>query len=293
MALGLILRGIGGFYYVMPDDGGNVVECRARGRFRSEGRVPMVGDRVEFETQREGYAALTNILPRRNALIRPPVANIDRLFIVLSASAPQPDWLLADRLIVQAKLLDVEPIIVLNKCDTADETILSSFYADYAQHFLTVIVSAHTGFGLDKLRSMLVNKVCCLAGQSAVGKSSLINALIPELALEIGGLAKKTDRGRHTTRRAELWPAFGGAILDTPGFSLFETDCPEQDVLDKCYPEFLDLPAQCRFSGCMHISEPNCAVKEMIQSGGMSAARYERYQLLAKEFETRRKHRYD
>lgn len=293
MAKGLILRGIGGFYYVLPQDGGEIIECRARGRFRSEGLTPMVGDRVEFEQQREGYAALTQILPRKNSLIRPPVANIDRLFIVLAAAAPRPDWLLADRLIVQAKLLDIEPVLVLNKCDKADAAVLHAFDSDYGTHFLSVKVSAHTGEGLDTLHALLREKVCCLAGQSAVGKSSLINALMPELQLETGGLAKKTDRGRHTTRRAELWPAFGGAILDTPGFSLFETDCIEQDALDRCYPEFGELPMQCRFAGCKHISEPDCAVKEMIKNGGMSAARYERYQLLSKEYETRRKHRYD
>jgi len=293
MAYGLILRGIGGFYYVLPDDSYEIIECRARGRFRSEGLTPMVGDRVAYELQKEGYAALTQILPRKNCLVRPPVANIDRLFIVLAAAAPKPDWLLADRLIVQAKLLQVEPILVLNKCDSADTDVLAAFDEDYSKHFHAVKVSAHTGEGLTELHQLLNGKVCCLAGQSAVGKSSLINALMPELQLETGGLAKKTDRGRHTTRRAELWPAFGGAILDTPGFSLFEPDCPEQDALDQCYPEFSDLPTLCRFSGCRHISEPDCAVKEMIREGGMSAARYERYITLAKEFETRRKHRYD
>lgn len=293
MAFGLILRGIGGFYYVLSDDGGQIVECRARGRFRSEGLTPMVGDRVEYELQREGYAAITKIHPRKNSLIRPPVANIDRLFIVLAAAAPHPDWLLADRLIVQAKLLHVEPILVLNKCDNADEAVLTAFTEDYGTHFPSVKVSARTGEGLAEMQRLLEGKICCLAGQSAVGKSSLINALMPELQLETGGLAKKTDRGRHTTRRAELWPAFGGAILDTPGFSLFETDCLEQNELDQCYPEFSDLPMLCRFSGCKHISEPDCAVKEMVQSGGMSAARYERYITLAKEYEMRRKHRYD
>jgi len=293
MGNGIILRGIGGFYYVLPQDHSDIVECRARGRFRSEGLTPMVGDRVEYEPQREGYAAITSILPRKNALIRPPVANIDRLLIVLAAAAPHPDWMLADRLIIQAKLLHIEPVLILNKCDAADDHVLQVFEEDYGKHFLSLKVSAHSGYGIDELRSILHNKVCCFAGQSAVGKSSLINALIPDLQLETGGLAKKTDRGRHTTRRAELWPAFDGAILDTPGFSLFETDCIEQEDLDRCYPEFSDLPSQCRFSGCRHISEPDCAVKAMVLEGGMSAARYERYQVLAKEFETRRKHRYD
>ena len=293
MQQGRILKGIGGFYYVLPEDSSETVECKARGRFRMDGLTPMVGDRVLFETQREGHARIAELLPRKNALMRPPVANIDQLLIVLYASVPAPDWLLADKLIVQAKLLSIEPVLVLNKCDESGTAVLSAFERDYAAHFRCLRVSARRGDGLLALTDLLRGRVSCFAGQSAVGKSSLINAICPELSLETGGLSKKTARGRHTTRHAELWPAFGGAILDTPGFSLFEPDFLEQDALDRCYPEFMDLPAQCRFFGCMHISEPDCAVKERIAAGGMSPARYERYTLLAREFETRRKHRYD
>ena len=267
--------------------------CKARGRFRAEGLTPMVGDRVRFAPQRDGHALITEILPRKNALVRPPVSNIDQLLIVLSASAPAPDFLLADKLIVEATLLSIAPILILNKCDSADAHVVEIFERDYAAHFPTLRVSALTKEGLDRFFNILQGKISCFAGQSAVGKSSLINALVPELSLATGGLSQKTARGRHTTRHAELWPMFHGAIMDTPGFSLYEPETLEQEALDQCYPEFTGAVGHCRFPGCMHISEPDCAIKQMIASGGMSPGRYERYKLLAKEFETRRKHRYD
>lgn len=291
MEQGRIIKGIGGFYYVQGADG-TVTECRARGRFRHDGKPPLVGDRVTILPQREGYALVDKILPRRNELVRPQAANIDRLIIVLSASAPQPDWLLVDKLLIQAKLSDIAPLLLLNKCDCADVDIQAAFLADYAA-FETLCVSAKTGEGLPRLRELLSDGVSCFAGQSAVGKSSLLNALIPGLALETGGLSRKTDRGRHTTRHAELLPFGAGALLDTPGFSLYAPEEMEQDALDACYPEFGSLPGQCRFAACMHVSEPDCAVKKMVGSGGMSRARYERYVQLAREFEQRRKHRYD
>ena len=293
MANGRILRGIGGFYYILPEHGQDVVECKARGKLRSEKMTPMVGDLVTYEPQENGQAALESILPRKNLLIRPPVSNIDQLLIVLSASVPEPDWLLADKLIIQAKMAGIAPFMVLNKCDEQKADIVSSFLADYGQHFPCLCVSAETGENIDVLKDILKGRVSCFSGQSAVGKSSLINAILPGLELETGSLSKKTDRGKHTTRRAELWPAFGGAVLDTPGFSLFDPELIEQENLDRCYPEFGKLPSECQFAGCMHISEPGCAVKNMVKSGGMTASRYDRYRLLAKEFETRRKHRYD
>ena len=293
MSTGRIIKGIGGFYYVLPDAGGEPVSCKARGHFRIQGLTPTVGDLVTYSMQQDGTASIETISPRKNILVRPAVSNIDLLLIVLSASVPEPSWILADRLIIQAKMLGVEPVLVLNKCDAPDPEILRQFDADYSGHFRTLRTSAKNGDGLDELKSVLQDRISCFAGQSAVGKSSLLNALIPGLDLETGSLSAKTDRGKHTTRRAELWPAFGGAILDTPGFSLFESAGMEQADLNRCYPEFSDLPGKCRFQGCMHLTEPDCAVKEMVARGGMSRKRYERYGILAKEFEEGRKHRYD
>ena len=292
MSTGRIIRGIGGFYYVLPDSGGPEVECKARGHFRKSGISPVVGDLVVYTDQKEGHSVIEEILPRKNLLIRPAVANIDQLLIVISASAPAPDWLLVDKLIIQAVPAGIKPVLILNKSDTADEEIIRNFDQDYVPWFQTAVVSAKTGSGREQLADILKDQISCFAGQSAVGKSSLINLLLPELALETGDLARKTDRGRHTTRRAELWPAFGGAVLDTPGFSLYETDLLDQSDLNRCYPEFGNTPEKCRFPSCMHITEPGCAVKELVASGKISRGRYERYAILAKEYETRRKHIY-
>lgn len=287
---GLLLKGIGSFYEVLTESG-ETVTSKARGVFRKEGVVPTVGDRVLIERKEQGYAQLTEIRPRKNLLIRPPVANVDQLLIVLSASVPEPDWLLLDRMIISAKRKGIEAVPILNKMDTADEGIINRFRTEY-HAFPTLFVSAETCEGLDKLRMQMRGKVSCFAGQSAVGKSSILNALIPGLHLETGVLSKKTDRGRHTTRHAELWPYENGAVLDTPGFSMFETECLEQEELDACYPEFLHA-FPCRFPGCMHISEPDCGVKALLSSGELTPERYERYREIALEYQMRRKHRYD
>ena len=288
---GRIIKGIGGFYDVLLS-GGETVTCKARGRFRNEGLTPMVGDLVEISLHETGFAAMDDILPRKNALLRPPVANIDLLVIVLAASIPKPDFLLVDKLLIQAYTLRIEPLLVLNKMDSAKAEITEEFLRDYAA-FRTLLVSSATCEGIDALKEALTNRVSCFAGQSAVGKSSLLNALFPELSLETGELAKKTDRGKHTTRQAELWPYLGGAVLDTPGFSLFEMSALEQDTLNASYPEFADVSADCRFAGCRHNAEPDCAVKALLNCGKLSQARYTRYLEIQTEIDDKRKHRYD
>ncbi len=287
---GLLIKGVGSFYEVLTESG-RLATCKARGSFRREGMVPTVGDRVVIDIKEQGYAQLDEILPRKNLLVRPPVANVDQLLIIISASVPEPDWLLLDRLIIAAKRIGIEPVPVLNKIDTSNDEIQKVFTEDY-HAFRILTVSAKTGEGLAGLKQCLSGKITCFAGQSAVGKSSLLNALIPELHLETGELSRKTERGRHTTRHAELWPFENGMVLDTPGFSMFETDCLEQDALNACYPEFQNA-GPCRFPGCMHITEPDCGVKLLLETGGMTKARYERYCQIALEYKTRRKHRYD
>ena len=286
---GSIIKGVGGFYYVSTDQG--LFTCKAKGAFRREGIVPVVGDRVRITVHTSGYAQIDEIFPRRNMLVRPAVANIDRLLIVLSAHLPEPDWLLADKLIVQATLNRIEPVMVLNKADEADPAIREAFERDY-RLFPRIVVSALSGEGLSALENAISGKVCCFAGQSAVGKSSLMNALLPDLDLPVGELTRKTDRGKHTTRHAQLWPCFGGALLDTPGFSLYEPESFVEKLLQDCYPEFVQADP-CRFPGCMHISEPGCGVKKLIQDGRLSTTRYERYVEIAKDFTFRRKHQYD
>ena len=288
---GRIIKGIGGFYDVLLENS-DTIRCKARGRFRNEGLTPMVGDLVEISIPETGFAAMDDILPRTNALLRPPVSNIDLLVIVLSASVPKPDFLLADKLLIQAHTLKIEPLLVLNKLDSAKPEIKEEFLGDYSA-FRILLVSSQTGENIDTLKRALTNRVSCFAGQSAVGKSSLLNALFPQLSLETGELAKRTDRGKHTTRQAELWPFLGGAVLDTPGFSLFEMSELSQDELNTCYPEFDGVYTDCRFSGCRHNAEPDCAVKALLETGILSRGRYTRYLEIQKEIEEKRKHKYD
>ncbi len=288
---GRIFKGIGGFYYVLLDSG-ETVTCKARGKFRSRKIVPTVGDLVEISTPQSGYASVAEILPRKNLLARPSVANIDQLIIVVSACVPKPDWMLVDKLLLQTHTFGVEPLLLLNKIDIGDDSIISAFQSDYAS-FRTLMTSTKTGEGLAGLKNELSGRISCFAGQSAVGKSSLLNALFPQLSLETGGLAKKTDRGRHTTRRAELWPLLGGAVLDTPGFSLLDLKEYTQETLNQCWPEFGSAYDRCRFAGCRHLSEPGCAVKALLDSGELTRSRYERYSEICLENEQRRKHRYD
>ena len=216
---------------------------------------------------------------------------MDRLFIVLSAGVPAPDFLLCDKLLVEAGLAGIEPILLLNKMDAPKGEACKEFMRDY-EAFQHLCISAETGQGMEDIKALISEHICCFAGQSAVGKSSIINALLPQLALPTGDLARKTERGRHTTRHAQLYPCFGGALLDTPGFSLFEPESYDTDALNACYPEFAQA-APCRFPGCMHIAEPDCGVKALLARGTLSRERYVRYVQIAQDFLYRRKHRYD
>lgn len=288
---GRIIKGVAGFYDVMTDQG--VIVCKARGRFRQECIKPMIGDLVEIAVQADGSAAIEQIAPRRNMLVRPSVANIDQLVIVVAASRPKPDWLLVDKLLLECAVLEIRPLLALSKLDERMDDIVEQFQADYARAFPTLCLSCVTGEGLDALKDALANRVSCFAGQSAAGKSSLLNALIPALSLETGELSRKTERGKHTTRHAALWPFMGGAVLDTPGFSLLELALLEQAQLDAAYPELGDAPTRCRFANCSHISEPDCAVKPLIGENRLSSGRYERYKEIYREIELRSKTRYD
>ncbi len=290
---GLILKGIGSFYTVL-DGAGREHVCRARGRFRKESLTPVPGDRVAFLHTAGEDGRITEILPRKNLLTRPAVANVDKLMIVMAASAPKPDFLLTDRLLLQCGQAGIAPVLIINKCDEREQALLDSIFSQYAGMGCAIhAVSAQTGEGIAALRSEIEGCVCCFAGQSAVGKSSLLNALLPGLSLPVGGLSKKTERGKHTTRHAELWHAHGGALVDTPGFSLLETDAIEPESLAALYPEMKEKAKECRFAQCLHVSEPGCAVKPLLQTGALAGGRYERYLVILEELKEKRKHRYD
>ncbi|MEG1548600.1 MAG: ribosome small subunit-dependent GTPase A [Clostridia bacterium] len=289
---GLILKGIGSFYTLLGKDGAQWV-CKACGRFRKDGVVPMPGDTAKFDVDGDGKGYITDILQRKNSLVRPMVANVDKLLIVFSASAPEPDFILIDKLLLQCELLNVIPLLIQNKQDELAMDAKDEMEQYQRAGYICIHASAATHQGIDELKMHIAGNVCCFAGQSAVGKSSLLNAMLPELGLPVGGLSKKTEHGKHTTRHAELWPAYGGWVLDTPGFSLLDMTELQPHELSASYPEMRELRCACRFPECMHISEPDCAVKLALQNGEISQDRYDRYLLLVNELKEMRKHKYD
>ena len=286
------MRGIGSFYTVLCDEDGREYTLRAQKKLRHQKLTPMVGDRVRFTPgQGEEDGWLEEILPRRSMLVRPSVANVDMLMLVV-ASVPAPDLLLCDKLILRATQGSMTPAICVNKIDLGDG-LAQQIEAEYAGTQLRVFsVSAHTGEGVGALREAMRGRVTCLAGQSAVGKSSLLNALFG-LSLETGGLSRKTERGRHTTRRAEMMALDGMFVLDTPGFSLLELeDAIEPEAFAQLYPEYNALAGACRFQPCLHDREPGCAVHAAVDRGELSAARWARYRELLGEVREKWKGRY-
>ncbi len=291
---GTIIKGIGGFYYVR-DDEGNMIECKAKGSFRNDNTVPLPGDHVRCGISESAGGLIEEIFERRNELIRPRVANIDQAAIVVSVHKPKADLLLCDKLIVQSKQAGIFPLLVFNKCDAADEDAVQSLKGEYSNVCPYICVSAATGDGLDGLKKHLQGKTTCLAGQSAVGKSSILNALFPELSLETGSLSKKTDRGRHTTRHTELlvMADISGMVVDTPGFSFLENTNVIPEQLSHYYDDMRPFFEGCRFSSCLHDKEPQCGVKDALAEGGISEGRYQRYLTILKELQEKRLREYD
>ena len=289
---GSILRGIGSFYTVLCEADGQEYTLRAQKKLRHQRLTPMVGDRVRFtpgEGEEDGW--LEEILPRKSMLVRPSVANVDMLMLVM-ASVPAPDLMLCDKLILRANAGNMTPAICVNKIDLGEE-LAQKIREEYAGTQLRVFaVSAQSGEGVEQLREAMRGRVTCLAGQSAVGKSSLLNRLFG-LELETGGLSRKTERGRHTTRRSEMMALDGMFVLDTPGFSLLELEENiEPEAFAQMYPEYNALAGGCRFQPCMHDREPGCAVHAAIDRGELSAARWNRYRELLGEVKEKWKGRY-
>lgn len=270
---GTIYKGIGGFYYVMTEELGSV-ECKARGRFRRERIIPMIGDEVGIEVK-NGRGSINEIYPRRSKLIRPAVANIDMIVVVAAAKSPDPSTSVIDKMLVNAEINGIEPIVCINKIDLADCSDLMELYKNAG--YKTLAVSAENGTGIEELYSLIRGRTAAFAGVSGVGKSSLLT-LITGQGLETGLVSDKISRGRHTTRHVELFKIRGGGyVLDTPGFSSIEPEDVTCEELAQCFPEMRELEGQCRFRGCAHIGEPDCAVKEKVESGEIAASRYESY----------------
>ena len=292
MPQGVIVKGVGGLYYAR-DPQGEVHVLRAKGKFRKQRVTPMVGDRVHFipGTGAE-HGWVEEILPRESELIRPPVANIRHIVLVL-APQPAPDFLLIDTLIVMAVKQGIQPALVVNKCDL-DPGLYEQVRRDYAGLGAPILqTSAQTGEGIEALQELIRGGICCLAGQSGVGKSTLLGAATG-LALQTGEISRKISRGRHTTRHAELLFSGDYCVLDTPGFSLLELwEGLEPIQLKEYYPEFFPYEGECRFAPCYHLSEPGCAVLEAARTGDVSPARLERYHVLLKKVQEAWRNRYD
>jgi ribosome biogenesis GTPase len=283
MSEGRIQKALSGFYYV--DTGSEVLTCRARGKFRKEGVSPLVGDRVEVRELGNGEGVVDKILPRRNFFARPAVANIDQLVVIASASIPKTDPFLIDRVASIAALKDCEVIVVLNKCDLDPADDLYGIYQ--AAGFRTLRVSAETGEGLEELKTVISGKLSAFTGNSGVGKSSILNALDPEFQLKVGEVSDALGRGRHTTRHVELFTLSCGAeIMDTPGFSSFETDELNLELkhrLPETFRDFVPYLDDCRFVGCSHTKEKGCAVLDALKHGKIQKSRHESYLRLHEE----------
>ena len=273
---GIVLRCVGGFYSVEAADA--VYTCRARGAFRRQGLTPVAGDRVVITVPEEGDGVLEQVLERRNCLVRPPVANIDCLVLVASVCQPETNTLVLDKMIAMAERQRICPIVVINKADLADPSRLEDIYRLAGLECFTVC--AHALETLEPLRQRLQGQVSVFTGNSGVGKSSILNGLDPSLVLETGDISQKLGRGRHTTRAASLYPMAGGYLVDTPGFSSLDMEQVEpirKEELPDCFREFEPYFGRCRFTGCAHYREPDCAVRQAVEAGEISSSRYESY----------------
>ena len=278
-----IIKALSGFYYVQTEDG--VVECRARGRFRRQDQSPLVGDFVRITRQGAGKGVLEELLPRKNAFIRPAVANIDQLVVLASCAVPVTEPFLIDRVLAIAQLQSVPALVVVNKDDLASAQPLAEIYRRAGVPVL--VTSAETGEGMAELENLLTGKLSAFTGNSGVGKSSILNRLDPRFALKVGEVSQALGRGRHTTRHVELFRLPNGAeIMDTPGFSSFEAEELNWELkrhLPETFLEFRPYLGQCRFVGCSHTKEKGCAVLEAVRHGEIQKSRHQSYLRLYEE----------
>lgn len=274
-----IIKALSGFYYVQTED--VVVECRARGRFRRQDQSPLVGDFVRI-TRQGDKGVLEALLPRKNAFIRPAVANIDQLVVLASCAIPVTEPFLIDRVLAIAQLQNVPALVVVNKDDLAPAQPLAEIYRRAGVPVL--VTSAETGEGIEALREALAGKLSCLTGNSGVGKSSLLNRTCPQLQLPVGEVSEKLGRGRHTTRHIELYSLGSNTfVADTPGFSAFDTERMElvhKEQLQYAFPEFAPYLGHCQFPDCAHRKEPGCAVRKALAEGKIGQTRYSSYERL-------------
>lgn len=273
---GIILKGIGGFYYVETQEG--IIECKARGIFRKKNNSPLVGDRVEILLPDEGFASIEVIKERKNTLRRPPMANLDTLIIVCSTVNPAPNTLVIDKMVAAAVDKDIEPIIVISKSDLRSGSELANIYRKAG--IKTFEYSSEYPDSILEIKSLLKDKITAFTGNSGVGKSTLLNILYPDLKLETGDISEKLGRGRHTTRIVELFKLDGGYVADTPGFSTVDLErfnIIEKDNIKFCFPEFEKYLTSCQFTSCSHTCEKGCKIIEAVKNGEISQSRHNSY----------------
>ena len=279
MANGLIIKAVAGVYTVCDSKDKTLYECKARGIFRKEEITPLVGDNVVYEPTEQSSGIINEILPRKNKLVRPAVANIDILFLVVAAADPKPNTFVMDKVIMNTENNNIEPIIVINKCDlSADVTELYETYVKAG--FKTFCVSAKMSDNIDEIKSLISGNTCAFTGNTGVGKSSIINAINSNFMLDTGEISKKLGRGRHTTRHIELFSFEGGFIVDTPGFSSIDMDkCGfvRKENIQFCFREFKPYLNDCKFTDCSHTKEKGCAVIDAERRGEISKSRFESY----------------
>ena len=292
---GRIIKGIGGFYYV--DAAGCLYETRARGLFRKQQITPLVGDIADIDviSEEEKTAYLVDIHERKSSLVRPAVANVDQVLVIFAVAHPKLNTGLLDRFLINMEYQEVETVLAFSKSDLVTDEELEETCAIYENAGYRVIrLSNKTDRGLDEVRELLNGKLTVLSGPSGVGKSSLINNIVPEYNGETGDISKKLGKGKNTTRHAEIIPVRDAAkpetyIIDTPGYSSVELLLDDENEIRYYVREFEGLNEQCRFTGCVHLAEPGCAVKEKVENGEISPLRYKSYTEIFESIKSRRK----
>lgn len=292
---GKIVKGIAGFYYVHMESKG-IYECKAKGVFRNKSIKPLVGDNVMIDIidEQNKKGNIVKILERDNELIRPAVANVDQAMIVFALKQPEPNLNLLDRFLVMMEFQNIETIICFNKTDIGDASFIKKLKDVYnGAGYKVMFASATETEGIDEVKKALYGKNTVFAGPSGVGKSSMLNALTKDYKMETGAVSEKIGRGKHTTRHSEIFNIDENTyVFDTPGFSSLFVPGMTKERLEDCFPEFTVFTDKCRFVGCAHVSEPDCAVKEALNRGSISESRYNNYKLIYEELKNKER-KYD